>query len=211
MAKTATEELETLRQEAAAEKAKARDATVAAQTATERANGEARNNLVEAHATENTRQIKKAEDAYHQALADADAAAIRAEGAERRAARAEQAVVNFEAGRNDDLFRDLEPAAVKARDDMASAFDAVFLAAQNWNDVASRASQLVAASGKSTSRENGPSENPYGSAIHQLRQAVANGAEVPLPLPHWQKVKFLAQQEQEAMARAEREGDKAAA
>ena len=90
---------------------------------------------------------------------------------------------------------------------MATAFDAVFRAAGAYDQVAARASQLVAASGKGTSRENGPSENPYASAIHTLRQAVSNGPDIPLPLPHWRHVRFLAQQEQEALARKEREED----
>ena len=44
-------------------------------------------------------------------------------------------------------------------------------------------------------------QNLYASAIHTPSQAVANGPDIPLPLPHWQHVKFLAQQEQEALAR----------
>jgi hypothetical protein len=94
---------------------------------------------------------------------------------------------------------------------VAAAFDAVFRAVEHWDGVAARASQLVIASGRGTPRDNGPSDFMYASAVRDLRQAVSAGPEVPLPLPHWRHLKFLAQQEQEAMARAAREGDKAAA
>lgn len=197
---TATEQLAKVRQEAATAKREARDLAAVAQAAQAKAQ-QAREALVEAHA--DRKGVSKLEGAHGKALADAESAAIEAEGAGRRAARAEQAVLNFLAVNNQALLDDLEPSAVAVRDKVAEAFRSVFSAAAEWDQVAQQASALVTASGRGSPRDNGPGENPYASAIHSLRQAIANGPDIPLPLPHWRHVKFLEDQERAALERKE--------
>jgi hypothetical protein len=170
---------------------------------------DAYNQLVEAHAQDDQAVIKTAQKAHEKAKQELEARTAEAQGAELRARRAEQAVASYMASESQALLDDLEPEAVAARDGLAAAFDAVFNAAQQWGDVAQRASQLVIASGKGNPRENGPGDNPYDPPIRDLRQAVGNGPDVPLPMPHWRHAKFLAGQERAALERQGREqGDR---
>jgi hypothetical protein len=198
--KTAHAQLAELREQAAAEAGRARDAGLRLQAAQAK-RAEAHAELVRAHDEgADAKTVEKAKRAIRQADEDQEFLAAEVEGLANRAKRAQQAITNFEVTENERLLAELEPEAIKVRDDLAAAFGQIPEALAAYNAVVEPATRLVSVTGKSPQQEG-----PHGHGLDQLAHTIkqqTTGKEIRVPLPDWRYTKWLAEQ---ARQQAERE------
>ena len=172
-----TSKLRKLRQAAAQEGNTAREAQRHAE-AEQQAAAAARDQLVEAHAAGS--DVRKAEQAHGKARDKAEAAAIRAEGATRRAERAGQDADTYEREHVQDLLAELEPQASAAAERLAASARELFEAHTEWHDVSAKVGSLLRhVPGPSSA----PSDHALAPVMRDVRNFLRTSGEIAPPLP----------------------------
>lgn len=202
-----TKQLEKLKQAEVQERRRDRDAESAAHTAKQEAE-RARDALVEAHAGGEARAIKSAEKARANALAQAEDASVRAEGAKLRSNRVARERQAFEAEHGRELIAELEPAAIEAAEAIKRAAAELIGADAEWSTVCQRMSDLLAAIPDASPAADLDETHGLAEIVRLLRR---ESAEVAAPLPHWRGANHhTSEQRRVQTVKAAREGKVAA-
>ncbi len=171
--------LEQLRAAEAKERTAERELQLAAQQG-QAAAATARQALVEAHASGQASDIRRAEKTYEQAQAAAEDSAIKAEAAALRVERSAAEAQGYEAEHARELVLELGPQARAAADRLAESARALYEAHNTWHEVEAKVTALLR---HTPGPHDVPADHALASVARDLRNFIRASGEVEPPLP----------------------------
>jgi hypothetical protein len=199
---TAWEELEDLVKASSASKGRSRDLANNANAAKAKVDA-AYSQWVQAHSEDDDAKVKAAKKAHTVAKDELEARLAEAQGAELRARRDELAVTAYQREHWDALLAELEPDATAKTEGLAQTLGAALEHAAALDQISQKVNALVQVGGHDV-RGNVPAGHGLEPVVQAIAQALDKGGPVS-PMPTWQHLRFLEQQQREAEARARRE------
>ena len=171
--------LERLRAAEAEERTAERELQLAAQEGQAKA-ASARQALMEAHATGQASDIRRAEKTYDQAQATAEDSAIKAEAAALRVERSAAEAQGYEAQHADALILELGPQARAAADRLTESARALHEAHTEWHNVRGNVEALLR---HAPGAHDVPADHALAAVVRDLRGFIRGSGAVEPPLP----------------------------
>jgi hypothetical protein len=182
---TAHEQLDQLRQNAAAERVRHRDLQAGMEAAKAEVE-QASRAITDGYAAEDQRAVAQARKTETEAVANVRELQHRVDGAALRVERAQQELAAFQREHARDLLAEREqPARTIAAQLTASVHETIRLA-KSYITEREAQDRLVAAVPDATVRTDGPAaSHPWERQLKDLERAVSEVSELPPPLPSW--------------------------
>jgi len=203
MSKSKTDTLKSLIEAEAKERARARDLQASAKAAQAHVD-EARTELVEAHAAVDPRAIKAAEKNQQAALKQAENASVQADAALLRIDRASRERHGYVTANARGLIAELQPQAREIAERLQSSAHELVAADRAWGSLAQEVNHLLKEIPGASAISDAPSTHVLAEVARDIRRALANGATVAPPTPHFAGLKNW-ETEQRKVAEIKRE------